>query len=98
VQLCVSPYDGAVKSSQPQLIHLVLIVSRFTFPDCEADVYDKVWDLFGFYEGPDQFINSLANSYGTVYPPGLAHQVQLDGDTVELQCLNLVRAPSPCSF
>jgi hypothetical protein len=95
MQLCVSPHGGAVTYSLPQLIHLVLFVSRFTFPDCEADAYDKAWDLFGFYEGPDQFINSLASSYGTMYPPGV-HQVQLDGDTVKLQCLNLVRPPSPC--
>jgi hypothetical protein len=70
---------------------------RFTFPDCEADAYNRVWDLYGFYEGPDNRMSSLKDKYTTMYPD-LVQKMELDGEKVELKCLDLVRPPSQCPF
>jgi hypothetical protein len=70
------------------MLFFCLSQTRFTFPECEAEAYSKSWDLYGFYEGPEQFVAVLADNYGTVYPNG-KHEVQFEDTTVELACLNL---------
>jgi hypothetical protein len=69
------------------------IIFRFTFPECEAETYSASWDLYGFFKGPVQMVDILADNIDAMYPIS-AQLVQLDvGTVVELQCLNLVQLP-----